>query len=241
MRRPGLSSVVTYALLGGAVAGSLLLPDTLTVPTMWAAPQSAPTEVQLTGVVRDFKRAHPDFNTLPSGGTGHYAGSVAKELGPEGRPVLAEPVDQFTITNGQVIPGEAFAAEIKVLGAELASYPVTVRVRMGNDPIDPFGPYDDVAGTVNDGANPRSAVLPEASLYPPGTPIGILGRSWIKTGDDDDVSWTTKMEVSSFDGSANVYVLRNGDVVPSINAAGGQASVADLLVSYVDASTGLVT
>lgn len=47
----------------------------IAVQTVQAAgPQ--PASIELAGVVRDFKRAHPDFDVMPIGGPGHYAGNV---------------------------------------------------------------------------------------------------------------------------------------------------------------------
>ncbi len=48
-----------------------------------------PTTVELTGVVRDFKRAHPDFDVMPIGGPGHYAGNVDLAISSADRPVFA--------------------------------------------------------------------------------------------------------------------------------------------------------
>jgi fibro-slime domain-containing protein len=38
--------------------------------------------IRLTGVVRDFLEAHPDFGVVPSAGYGHYAANVDTALGP---------------------------------------------------------------------------------------------------------------------------------------------------------------
>ena len=50
----------------------------------------APSEsLYLTGVVRDVRRSHPDFNTSVVGGFGHYAGNVSFHLGPDRKPVFS--------------------------------------------------------------------------------------------------------------------------------------------------------
>lgn len=54
---------------------------------------SLPATLNLTGVCRDFKWAsasggHPDFEVVPRGGYGHYAGNIASELDRDGRPVF---------------------------------------------------------------------------------------------------------------------------------------------------------
>lgn len=48
---------------------------------------SPPATIELSGIVHDFKRNHPDFNVLPIGGPGHYAANVDLMLGSDGRPV----------------------------------------------------------------------------------------------------------------------------------------------------------
>lgn len=53
----------------------------------------SPAVLELTGIVRDFKETgkaggHPDFEVTPSGGFAHYCGSVATELGADGKPVF---------------------------------------------------------------------------------------------------------------------------------------------------------
>jgi fibro-slime domain-containing protein len=50
---------------------------------------SAPTTLKLSGVVRDFQRAHPDFDVLPIGGPGHYANNVNLTIGATSDPVFA--------------------------------------------------------------------------------------------------------------------------------------------------------
>ena len=58
----------------------------IVAPTTTAA---QPTTIELTGVVRDFKRAHLDFDVLPIGGPGHYAGNVDVAISPRRVPVFA--------------------------------------------------------------------------------------------------------------------------------------------------------
>jgi fibro-slime domain-containing protein len=53
----------------------------------------SPATIELTGVVRDFKEkgkpgGHVDFEITPSGGFAHYSGSVATQLGSDGKPVF---------------------------------------------------------------------------------------------------------------------------------------------------------
>ncbi len=60
----------------------------LTALAAQSALASAPTTIMLSGVVRDFQRAHPDFDVLPIGGPGHYANNVALTIGPSSDPVF---------------------------------------------------------------------------------------------------------------------------------------------------------
>ena len=55
----------------------------------YAASAPLPETVDLSGVVRDFRRSHPDFNAVPVGGFGHYAGNIALTLGPQEQPDFA--------------------------------------------------------------------------------------------------------------------------------------------------------
>ena len=57
-------------------------------PSGAAAQSDPPESIQLTGVVRDFLPAHPDFDIAPGDGYGHYAGNIAEDLGPDGKPIF---------------------------------------------------------------------------------------------------------------------------------------------------------
>jgi len=52
-----------------------------------------PETLKLTGIVRDFRErsvehGHPDFESRPDAGFGHYAGNIALELDADGKPVF---------------------------------------------------------------------------------------------------------------------------------------------------------
>ena len=55
-------------------------------PTILA--DGPPPSIDLTGVIRDFKRDHVDFNVMPIGGPGHYAGNVDLAIGNDQRPAF---------------------------------------------------------------------------------------------------------------------------------------------------------
>jgi len=54
---------------------------------------AAPPSIQLTGIVRDFRADHPDFQRQPrnaagNGSFGHYIGIAANEIGDDGKPAF---------------------------------------------------------------------------------------------------------------------------------------------------------
>lgn len=59
-----VTTITTYCLLAGAIGVSLLLPQTLSIPTVPASPP--PDTITLSGVLRDFRSTHPDFNVPDS-------------------------------------------------------------------------------------------------------------------------------------------------------------------------------
>jgi fibro-slime domain-containing protein len=81
MRSKTVMNLTTYALLGTAVAVSLLLPSSL-MPR--SAAGAGPAELDLLTIVRDFRSSHPDFATVV--GFGHHAGNVRLTLDPDHRP-----------------------------------------------------------------------------------------------------------------------------------------------------------
>ena len=57
------------------------------VMTTESAGQEAPASFGVTSLIRDFSRAHPDFNRVPADGFGYYAGAVDLALDADGKPV----------------------------------------------------------------------------------------------------------------------------------------------------------
>ena len=60
----------------------------LLLSTTMAGGQDLPSDLRLTGIVRDFSQGHPDFEVTPSNGYGHYMGNIAPQLDAEGKPVF---------------------------------------------------------------------------------------------------------------------------------------------------------
>ena len=67
-----------------------LLLSTIGLVTSPATAQ-APTVIIMPGIIRDFQRAHPDFDITPSGGYGHYAGNIAMTISASQTPVSISP------------------------------------------------------------------------------------------------------------------------------------------------------
>lgn len=65
------------------IAAALGLLTIILVQSVTAVPM---TTIHLTGVVRDFQRSHPDFDVMPIGGPGHYAGNIGHTIGADGCP-----------------------------------------------------------------------------------------------------------------------------------------------------------
>ncbi|MCP3906279.1 MAG: fibro-slime domain-containing protein [Planctomycetes bacterium] len=216
MRTPSIATVVTGALLAAAAAGSFLLPTKLSVPAVVASTPTPPDEIRLMTLIRDLKSDHPDFNVVPAGGFGHYAGNVATSLGPDGRPVPIQAVDDFEVTAGGVVPGEPFASEATILGAEITfggdPVPITVRVHADAALLEPFGTYDFTSATdgdVNDGGNPRASVFTTDSIYAPGTVIALEATSWLESAAEPKVGYETILTTDRTD-------ARNGQVATQI-------------------------
>ena len=252
-------SVIAYACLALAGVGSILLPKGLTISTMFAAPQgNGNSSIFLSGVVRDFDPAAPDFVSLPVDGLGQYTGIIESTLGMDGKPVYKGTAYQvltpattvtgtpiaptlsnaaltsgdFEIVNGQVVVYTDFNASIEVLGVDFANIPITFLARAGADTYEPFGPYTDPdAGNINDGNNPRTFTYP--MMYPGGTAITVSGQSW----KGNNIRLTADSGVNS----QQVIVLRDGDPVPAIDPAPGQDPLTVYIADYVDIATNTIS
>ena len=87
--------LTAYSLLCFA-GGVFLLPDTLTV--RYGMAQSPPDTIFLTGTVRDFKEAHPDFDIDAAVESGHRASLAELSLGGDYRPVH-DPATGFKVAS----------------------------------------------------------------------------------------------------------------------------------------------
>jgi len=151
----------------------------------------------------------------------------------------------FNINGDDVEPSEDYAADVTVLGAAITAsgtydVPVTMKLTVNGTALEPFGTFTlPVNGNVNDQMNPRHYVLP--SIYPTGSHISIMARSWLKIDRSYDGTsnshWNGYMTVDSSQSSPNVITLRDGDAVPNIPAFLDQASIMQFIQKYIDTST----
>jgi len=189
--------------------------------------------------------------TKPGGVIGVVAGAPTpfqQITGFEMYAVQGAPQIPFVIVDGQVIPSIPYAAKVTVIGAAIESgnydQAVTVKVCIGNDVAEPFGPSGQaVAGNVNDMNNPRHYVFMNG--YAADSPISITGTSWAKidnqsTGDLES-DWAMHMSVNSLGKSSTVKVLRNGDPVPDIPGFRNQNSLAAYIAEYTDTTTNTIS
>ncbi|MCP3906278.1 MAG: fibro-slime domain-containing protein [Planctomycetes bacterium] len=204
MQRVTPTTLIAGGLLVATGIASFMLPEMLSVPAIVASTPTPPDEIVLTTLIRDLQASHPDFNVVPAGGFGHYAGNVATSLGDDGRPVPVQAVDDFEVTAGDLVPGEPFASEATILGVEITSggnpVPITVRVHADAALLEPFGAYDhsvDQAGNLNDGGNPRASVFTTDDIYAPGTVIEMEATSWLETAEATEFGHDTMFLTSS--------------------------------------------
>lgn len=61
----------------------------LTIISARTVAADSPATIHLSGVVRDFQRSHADFDVMPIGGPGHYAGNIGLTIGADSKPEFA--------------------------------------------------------------------------------------------------------------------------------------------------------
>lgn len=159
----------------------------------------------------------------------------------------------FTIKDGKVVPSETYSAVATVLGTAFSyksgsttiQFPVTASVRVGSTAFDPFKVSSKpITGNLNDGKNPRSAVV--ATDVPGGSGISIIATGWMpkdfnKINYTSDTAWSKHMTVDSAASPITAKVLRNGDAVPKIKPFQNQATITSFLLPYIDPDTQKVT
>ena len=159
----------------------------------------------------------------------------------------------FDIKNGAVVPSESYSAVATVLGTAFSvkygattyNLPLTAAVRVGATVFDPFKISSKaITGNLNDGKNPRSAVV--ATDVAGGTGISVIGYSWMpldvsKINWTSDAAWKKHMTTDTASAPITAKVLRNGDAVPNIKPFQDQATIISFLQPYLDPDTQKVT
>lgn len=146
---------------------------------------------------------------------------------------VAQTSINFEISDGRVVPSEAFAAKVSVLGAAITSggrdMPVTVQFRIGDMVIEPFGSHSDPdAGNVNDHRGPRHFIIQET--FDASEQIEVTATSWRTSG-------SKYLQRNSHEESPSVKVLRDGDDVPDITGFAEQADAVRFVQKYIDPET----
>ena len=105
----------TRITLTSALLGLLICPGSAPQAVADDPPDAPPPPaILLTGIIRDFRRAHTDFEVSPAEGGSHYAGSLALPLGPDGRPGYVgtgfKVASQWTNSSGQPIAPHLYAS-----------------------------------------------------------------------------------------------------------------------------------
>jgi fibro-slime domain-containing protein len=168
-RRPDTFRVLAYGLLAVASATVLTLPDRLGVPAVRA---SVSTEIELIGVVRDFRTAHVDFNVFPPEGFGHVAGNVDTTLGVTARPT-------FMPSDGWKVDAQWFDASSRQIAPHLAVLSggedivrlVNTPTLSGSPELDTFSSVDGPYGSGPIGGAPT--FVTGATIPPVTAPTGL--------------------------------------------------------------------
>lgn len=157
---------------------------------------------------------------------------------------------EFEIVDGKVVPSENFAVMVSVLGAAITSsgtdIPVTAQVHLGDDTIEPWGPYGSPTnGDVNDHGPVRHYIVDETFDADDGIDITVSGRSWLKKkrwySGVYDSHWRTHLSANSHDEGWQVKVLRDGDDAPDIDGFDNQQDAEEYVGAYIDYETGKMT
>ncbi len=149
-----------------------------------AAPLPELEPIKLTGIVRDFRQGHVDFDVVPQGGYGHYAGNIGLNLGDDGRPVF--------VGGGYRVDEEWFAPYQQIAPHMAAGDPGTVRLALapvtaGGSTVDTWDSAQGDYGGGNSGPAPAFQV---GAAMPQLSPPGGLGPNA-----GDLVSWPSEFTI----------------------------------------------
>ncbi len=178
--------------------------------TISPAPAQAPQTIELSGVVRDFKRVHPDFNVIPIGGPGHYAGNVDLSIGAGDVPVFAgggfKVGDQWLNSGTQPIAPHLFSAGstgtgevLLVNGPQIDNNPTLDTWDSSDGPYTPGGPAPDFQ---------TGSEMPEVTV-----PVGLPWTNGWKLDGNGTTTLSSSTHCSKFE-IINYQTLKiSGDVV----------------------------
>ena len=183
----------------------------LTIASAQTALAAQPSSIELAGVVRDFEREHPDFDVVPIGGPGHYAGNVDIVISASDHPVFAGGGFKV-VTQWQMASFHPLAPHMYVEGGgvgagivELVNGPVIEN----NPTIDTFDsslPYDkDTAGPAPDFVT--GATMPDVTV-----PTGLPWIAEVKYDGNGTSTLSSSVHCTKFEVLNQHTLLISGNV-----------------------------
>ena len=161
----------------------------------------------------------------------------------EAGPQMGQCVPDFDIVDDEAIVNEPFALRVEVLGAAITAggeydMPVTARINVGGTGYEPWGSYDQALdGNVNTGNTGITYLWEPTDIFPAGSTISIDARSWERDDGTDGTQeshWSVSMEEHSSTAGPQIYLLKDGDSVPSVGGFMGQYSAEDFLDDMIE-------
>jgi fibro-slime domain-containing protein len=201
-------TIAALAVAALAAVAALLLPPALNHPRASVA-SAVPDVVHILGVVRDFRRAHADFDVVPPGGNGHYAGTVEPSIGPGERPVLAASGGFRVAAQWRDAGGRPIPAHLAIDGVTPPTGSAVVHVVTGPTIIDSgyadtfdssVGPY----GGSNIG--PAPTFLPGSTMPTLSAPTGMPPRV-------DCIEYAGGTSTLSADRYVKDFIVKDGAVL----------------------------
>ena len=174
-----------------------------------AAAADPPETIKLSGIVRDFKRAHPDFNVTPADGLGHYADNIDLALGADGRPNFVgngfKVATQWTNSGSQPIPPHLY------WGGGVGN------VLLVNDPVIDNNPtldtWDSTQGPYDESSAGPLELVTGADMPAVTVPTGLPWTDeWTRNGAGTTVL-SSSVHCNTFDVSTNHTLQISGNVV----------------------------
>ena len=176
----------------------------------------------LAGVV--FLPGSPSASVIPA----QSQAGAASALPSPSTPHVLKPI-AFEIRSNRVIPQEAFAARVQILGTAIADHagamPVTTRLTIAGQRITPWGAFNAPAGNVNLPGKRPSFIVP--GHHPAGSEVTIAARSWRSQQNAVKVYADSALPLNQ------VHVLRDGDPLPAVESFADPASLPPYLSKHI--------